>query len=312
MGSLGAGRLNAVSDLDLILIYDAQGQEASDGPRPLTTTAYYARLTKALITALSAPMAEGRLYEVDMRLRPSGRQGPVATALSAFAKYQREDAWTWEHLALTRARPVAGDAGLGADVEDLRRAILAEKSGGAGLIPDTAEMRARTLAARPGGGRWDVKAGPGRMQEIELVAQAAGLRAGSARRGVEAQLDAGVRAGWPGRAEAEVLLAASRLCWRVHCAGRLLADGVPEPENLGAGACAFLLREAGADNLAALEQRIDASTAAAAAVVRKLLSSATDDTAQKHDRAPAPAVPDLGGRIEKPQPQDGAGKGFSE
>jgi glutamate-ammonia-ligase adenylyltransferase len=86
MGSLGAGRLNAGSDLDLILIYDAQGAEASDGPRPLTTTVYFARLTKALVLALSAQTAEGRLYEVDMRLRPSGRQGPVATALSSFRR----------------------------------------------------------------------------------------------------------------------------------------------------------------------------------------------------------------------------------
>ena len=84
MGSLGAGRLTATSDLDLIMVYDAEGVEVSDGPRPLAARAYFARLTQALVTALSAPMAEGRLYEVDMRLRPSGRQGPVATSLQAF------------------------------------------------------------------------------------------------------------------------------------------------------------------------------------------------------------------------------------
>jgi glutamate-ammonia-ligase adenylyltransferase len=298
MGSLGAGRLNAVSDLDLILIYDAEGQDGSDGPRPLTTTAYFARLTKALITALSAPMAEGRLYEVDMRLRPSGRQGPVATALSSFDGYQRHEAWTWEHLALTRARVVAGagapagghraglggegapdaaaragSAALAAEVEALRREILAEKGRGAQVIPDAAEMRARTAAARPGAGRWDMKAGPGRLQEIELVAQVAGLRAGSAQRGVEAQLAAGVRAGWPARADADALLAAYRLCWRVHCAGRLLADGVLDPGALGAGACAFVLREAEADDLGALAARIDDCTAAAADVVARLLGA---------------------------------------
>ncbi|MCE8472118.1 glutamine-synthetase adenylyltransferase, partial [Rhodovulum sulfidophilum] len=88
MGSLGAGALSARSDLDLIVIYDADGVEASDGRRPLASRAYYAKLTQALVTALTAPMAEGRLYEVDMRLRPSGNQGPVATSLQSFRNYR--------------------------------------------------------------------------------------------------------------------------------------------------------------------------------------------------------------------------------
>jgi glutamate-ammonia-ligase adenylyltransferase len=209
-----------------------------------------------------------------MRLRPSGRQGPVATALSSFDSYQRTEAWTWEHLALTRARAVAGgDGGLGAEVEALRCAILREKGPGLRVIADAAEMRARTAAARPGVGRWDVKAGRGRLQEIELVAQAAGLKAGSGRRGVEAQLAAGQRAGWPDKAAVETLLDAYRLCWRVHCAGRLLADGVIEPDELGAGARAFLLREAGEDDLEALAARLDACTAAAAEVINGLLAT---------------------------------------
>ena len=107
------------------MIYDAAGVDASDGRRPLASRAYYARLTQALVTALSAPMAEGRLYEVDMRLRPSGRQGPVATAFEAFKTYQNEEAWTWEHLALTRARAVTGDGGLAQKVEAFRLELLA-------------------------------------------------------------------------------------------------------------------------------------------------------------------------------------------
>lgn len=107
MGSLGAERLNAASDLDLIIIYDALGVEQSEGPKPLATRQYFARLTQAFITALTAPMPEGRLYEVDMRLRPSGRGGPVAVSLDSFRDYQRTEAWTWEHLALTRARVLA-------------------------------------------------------------------------------------------------------------------------------------------------------------------------------------------------------------
>ena len=111
MGSLGARQLNASSDLDLIVIYDAAGVEASDGVKPLATRPYYARLTQALLTAVSAPTAAGRLYEVDMRLRPSGRQGPVATSIESFRAYQIDEAWTWEHLALTRARVVGAVAG---------------------------------------------------------------------------------------------------------------------------------------------------------------------------------------------------------
>src|SRR5690606_37624182 len=107
MGSLGARQMNALSDLDLLVIYDADGAEASDGAKPLATRAYYARLTQALLAALTAPTAAGRLYQVDMRLRPSGRQGPVATSIGAFSDYQLNEAWTWEHLALTRARVVA-------------------------------------------------------------------------------------------------------------------------------------------------------------------------------------------------------------
>src|SRR5690554_3411324 len=162
MGSLGAGRLNAGSDLDLIVIYDPAGQESSDGPRPLATRPYYARLTQALVTALSAPMAQGRLYEVDMRLRPSGRQGPVATALESFRGYQRDEAWTWEHLALTRARVVAGDHDLAGKVEEFRRELLALKSMGAGVVQDAAQMRARLRGAKPGAGPLDARDGAGR------------------------------------------------------------------------------------------------------------------------------------------------------
>src|SRR5690606_38377421 len=126
-GSLGARQLNAGSDLDLIVIYDADGVDGSDGPRPLAARPYYSRLTQAMITAVSAPTAEGRLYEVDMRLRPSGRQGPVATSVQSFESYQMTEAWTWEHLALTRARVVAmaGDHApdLADQVEALRLSV---------------------------------------------------------------------------------------------------------------------------------------------------------------------------------------------
>src|SRR5439155_12192619 len=110
MGRLGSREMTLASDLDLILLYDApDSSEGSDGPHPLPVTTYFARLSQRLIGAITAMTGEGRLYEVDMRLRPSGASGPIASSLSGFALYQREAAWTWEHMALTRARPVAGD-----------------------------------------------------------------------------------------------------------------------------------------------------------------------------------------------------------
>src|SRR5262249_39628013 len=109
MGKLGGREMTAASDLDLIVIYDFDASaQASDGLKPLPPTQYYTRFTQRLISALSSQPAEGNLYEVDMRLRPSGQKGPVATQFSSFTDYQQREAWTWEHLALTRARVVSG------------------------------------------------------------------------------------------------------------------------------------------------------------------------------------------------------------
>ena len=166
MGSLGAKRLNASSDLDLIVIYDSDGVEYSEGRRPLASRAYYARLTQAMVTAVSAQMSQGRLYEIDMRLRPSGTQGPVATSLASFKNYQENEAWTWEHLALTRARPVAGHADLMNEVEAFRREVLAMPRDEAKIRADVADMRAKIAAAKSPASIWDAKIGAGRLQDI--------------------------------------------------------------------------------------------------------------------------------------------------
>ncbi|MDX5350284.1 MAG: glutamine-synthetase adenylyltransferase, partial [Paracoccaceae bacterium] len=273
MGSLGAARLNAGSDLDLIVIYDDQGAEGSDGPRPLATRPYYARLTQGLVNALTAQMPEGRLYEVDMRLRPSGRQGPVATSLASFTTYQETEAWTWEHLALTRARVLAGHPGLAGEIEAFRRALLARKGQGAGVRADVAEMRARLQAAKPAQGGWDAKNGPGRIMDIELAAQTVALIAGSPARGVERQVAAGVGRNLPD-SDAQALLSAYRLEWRLHAAARLLSDRTLDWESLGEGARAFVLREAGVKDVAALALALGPVQEAAAAAVTRLLGKA--------------------------------------
>ncbi|WP_106744097.1 glutamine-synthetase adenylyltransferase [Yoonia maritima] len=276
MGSLGAGRLNAESDLDLIMVYDAQGIEASDGRRALATRPYYARLTQALVTALSAPMSEGRLYEVDMRLRPSGRQGPVATSFEAFTDYQRNQAWTWEHLALTRARVMAGNPELAEEIENVRGAVLAEKGKGETVLADVADMRRRIAAAKPSQGDWDAKIGPGRLQDIELFAQTACLRAGSSARELDAQLKAGVADGWVSAADAQAVNDAARLMWRLQAVARLLTGGPLRPDEVGEGAKRLILRETNCHDLADLSDQLHAQAAAADAVISRMLGAADD------------------------------------
>ncbi len=273
MGSLGAGRLNAASDLDLIVIYEADHDDMSDGPRPLDARSYYARLTKAFLTAISAPTAEGRLYEVDMRLRPSGRQGPVATSMAAFQQYQRDEAWTWEHLALTRARRVAGSVALGERLEAFRRALLAEKSGGATVAQDVADMRARLAEAKPAHGLWDAKAGPGRLMDIELIAQFCALRTGHSARRVEAQLRAGAKAGVLGAEAEQALLQAYRLCWGLQATGRLLADQISDIAALGPGGQKLILSSAGAETADALAALLRESCAQADHAITAILAT---------------------------------------
>jgi glutamate-ammonia-ligase adenylyltransferase len=271
MGSLGAERLTAASDLDLIVIYDPGAEEASDGPRPLAVRPYYARLTQALVTAVTAPTAEGVLYEVDMRLRPSGRQGPVATSLASFTAYQRDEAWTWEHLALTRARAVAGEAALAADVEAFRQELLRAKAGGAQVRQDVAEMRARLGEAKPGDGGWDAKFGPGRLMDIELCAQTLALLAGSSARRLAAQVAAGQRAGVLSAGDGEVLVEAARLFWQVQAAARLLTGGTIDPGALGEGGRRFLLRETGFDRMETLMTEMAGRAAATVGVIGRVV-----------------------------------------
>ena len=276
MGSLGSERLTAASDLDLIMIYDAAGEDMSDGRRPLQTRVYYARLTQALVTALSAQTSEGRLYEVDMRLRPSGRQGPVATSIQSFETYQREEAWTWEHLALTRARTVAGNLELGQRVEAFRQELLNLPSDAAQVLADVQDMRERIAAAKPAKGDFEAKLGPGRMQDIELVAQAAALMTGYAGRAIPSQLRQARLMGWIDRDEATVMIDAYRLMWQLQSAARLLTGEVLDLEVIGEGGRDFLLRETAAASPAELADRLVDVSAAAEAVIKRALGSPPD------------------------------------
>ena len=178
MGSLGARRLNSESDLDLILIFDAEVGLKSDGLKSLECRHYFSRLTQALITAVTAPTRYGFLYEVDMRLRPSGRSGPVATSLSSFESYQIHEAWTWEHLALTIGRTITGEKNFCIKVERMRQKILADKANWVHIRKAIKDMRKRLEGSKPQTHVWDIKRGPGGLQDIELLAQGIGLAGG--------------------------------------------------------------------------------------------------------------------------------------
>ncbi|MEM1398709.1 MAG: bifunctional [glutamine synthetase] adenylyltransferase/[glutamine synthetase]-adenylyl-L-tyrosine phosphorylase [Pseudomonadota bacterium] len=172
LGKLGSGEMDIGSDLDLILVFDAPKTDAkSDGEKPLNSGVYFARLTQRFITAMTAPMKVGTLFELDMRLRPSGNAGPLATSLESFTKYQSDDAWTWEHLALTRARVIAGPEELVERLQSeitsvLRRARDKEKT-----RTDILDMRARIAAQFGTEDVWDVKYARGGLMDIGFISQ---------------------------------------------------------------------------------------------------------------------------------------------
>ncbi|WP_044563782.1 bifunctional [glutamine synthetase] adenylyltransferase/[glutamine synthetase]-adenylyl-L-tyrosine phosphorylase [Azospirillum sp. B4] len=177
MGRLGAGSLSLGSDLDLITVYHVpDGAEQSDGPKPLSPSEYFIRLTQRLINAITVPTAEGALYEVDMRLRPSGNKGPLAVSLDAFVRYQRESAWTWEHMALTRARVLTGPPALRAQLTAAIRAVLVQRRDPDKLLADVADMRARMDREHHTKDPWSVKHVRGGMVDIQFLAQYLTLR----------------------------------------------------------------------------------------------------------------------------------------
>lgn len=172
MGKLGGREMTASSDIDLILVYDFEaGAVQSDGEKPLAPSHYYGRLTQRLVSALSAQTAEGSLYDVDMRLRPSGQKGPVATRYSSFVDYQANEAWTWEHMALTRARVIAGSGDLAARAEAAINRILRIPRDRHRIAADVRDMRQRIEREKGATELWNLKQVRGGFVDLEFIAQ---------------------------------------------------------------------------------------------------------------------------------------------
>jgi [glutamine synthetase] adenylyltransferase / [glutamine synthetase]-adenylyl-L-tyrosine phosphorylase len=176
-GKMASREMTATSDLDFILLYDAPDIE-SDGDKPLTTNHYYTRLTQRLVAAITAPTGEGVLYEADMRLRPSGNAGPLATSLAGFRAYHRDNAWTWEHLALSRARVIAADGELGYEVDAAIAEVMDRPRDVRKTIEDVVSMRALMAKERPARHPFDLKLAVGGLVDLEFIAQSGQLVAG--------------------------------------------------------------------------------------------------------------------------------------
>jgi glutamate-ammonia-ligase adenylyltransferase len=218
LGKLGGREMTLGSDLDLMFIYDGGDGEPSEGARALAPSHYFARLSQRFINAVTAPTGEGKLYDIDMRLRPSGQKGPIATPLDGFVQYQHRDAWTWEHLALTRARVVCGPDELAGRIRSAVRDVLALPRDPEKLRSDVADMRLRMEREHPGDDPWEVKHCRGGLVDVEFIAQYLQLRHAHAHPEVLATntteaLGRIARAGLLADDAAAELIAATRL-WR--------------------------------------------------------------------------------------------------
>jgi [glutamine synthetase] adenylyltransferase / [glutamine synthetase]-adenylyl-L-tyrosine phosphorylase len=271
MGKLGGREMTAASDVDLIVVYDASPKSAPHAPQ------HYARLTQRLISAISAPTAEGELYPVDMRLRPSGRSGPVAVRLDGFRAYQRDQAWTWEHLALTRARPIAGPRELRERLGgEIREALILPRDR-AKTAADVRDMR--ILIENEKGTRdiWHTRNYKGGLVDVEFIAQflqivhAANEPAILSQNTAEAVRNLMV-AGILASADGHALLRAAELYQSIAHILRLCTEGRFEPGAAPRDLIDLLLKTTGEPDIARLEARLKETYAGVARVFAALVA----------------------------------------
>jgi glutamate-ammonia-ligase adenylyltransferase len=243
LGKAGGREMMTGSDLDLMLIYDHPDSAIqSVGARPLPASQWFIRAVHAFIAALTAPDAEGPMYAVDMRLRPSGNKGPVAVSLAAFETYHTGAAWTWERMALTRARVVAGPRLLRTRIETAIRTAIA--SGNPATIrSDATAMRSRLLRDLPSTGKWDVKHRPGGQIEVEFIVQTLQLLYGPASPTLRLAVAKLRSAGHLSPDDATLLIGADRV-WRSVQGALRITDGARPPAQLSEASAAALLRAA--------------------------------------------------------------------
>ena len=279
-GKLGGREMTEGSDLDLVFVYTYdESARMSDGAKPLDAGAYFSRLGQRFIAALTAQTAVGQLYEVDMRLRPSGNKGPVAVRLDTFADYHGgQSSWTWERMALTRARVLSGPEPLGAAIDTAIHTALSRSTDGATILADARAMREKLGTQFPGRDPWDLKFAPGGLVDIEFVAQA--LQLVHARehpevlaRNTIAALEKLAEAGAIARPAAGALIEAARLEHALTQVLRIAVHGPFKADTASRGLKALLARAGGAAGFAALEARLIETEARVRAIFDRLVSS---------------------------------------
>ncbi|HYC65478.1 MAG TPA: bifunctional [glutamine synthetase] adenylyltransferase/[glutamine synthetase]-adenylyl-L-tyrosine phosphorylase, partial [Reyranellaceae bacterium] len=280
LGKLGSREMSATSDLDLIFVYDIPpGLDASDGAQPLPPILYYTRLSQRIVTALTSLTNEGALYEVDMRLRPSGRAGPLANSLEGFESYHAQSAWTWEHMALTRARVIHGPAPLVERLNAIVRAALSRPRDPAALVRDVADMRARIAQSKAAKSLWDFKHVRGGHFDIDFVAQYLALKHAAERPELldphpAVMLRRAAAAGLIERNDAEHLIGTRALLYDVQSLLRLTRDGDEadfDEATALEGQRRLIAETEGAPDIETLKHRIAAETAAAHAIYRRIV-----------------------------------------
>jgi [glutamine synthetase] adenylyltransferase / [glutamine synthetase]-adenylyl-L-tyrosine phosphorylase len=271
LGKLGAREMTVSSDLDLVFVYDTPSGETSsggesgagqsDGAKPLPASQYFGRLAQRFINALSALTPEGRLYEIDMRLRPSGNAGPIATTLDGWRRYYEKDSWTWEHMALTRARVVLAAPAFRERIESVIRDLLCAPRDPKTLLADVARMRARIEREHSAKTIWSVKYLRGGLTDLEFLAQYLLLRHASSHPEIldgttQAAFAKLARAKLIGGSLAQRLIEATRLMRQIQGMLRLTVGPAFDADSGTDGLKATLARAAGVADFATLRDTL--------------------------------------------------------
>jgi len=277
MGRLGSREMTASSDLDLILLYDFDADSAdSDGERSLQGAHYFARFTQRLISAFTTRTNYGVLYEIDMRLRPSGRAGPLASHVKSFAEYQEREAWTWEHMALTRARVISASPAFRARIETIIREVLTRPREPLGIAADVADMRRAVAQEKGEDDLWDLKYAAGGLTDIDFIAQYLQLVHAHEKPDILdvstlVVLDNAERLGVLERSAADILRSAARLYHDLTQILRLCVIDRFNPETSGEDLLRLMARAGDAPDFSSLQARVKETQAEVRRVFRTVV-----------------------------------------
>ncbi|MGE4063946.1 MAG: bifunctional [glutamine synthetase] adenylyltransferase/[glutamine synthetase]-adenylyl-L-tyrosine phosphorylase [Rhodospirillaceae bacterium] len=288
-GKLGSHEMTPTSDLDLVIVYDADLDATSDGAKSFPASAYYIRLSQRIVSAFTALTSEGKLYSIDMRLRPNGEKGPLACSFEAFAKYQLQDAWTWEHMALTRARVVYGDEQIRGKLEKVIADALTKPRDPAALVVAVGDMRARMRKDKGEQGPWSIKHRPGGLVDAEFIVQYLALATPEARpqdtdpRSIIASLSEHKALT---DEDAETLVAGFSVWGRLQQLLRLTFETDIAPADIPLGLKQKLARAVGAADFDACERLMEDTARAISELFQRLIAGPAQQARPSFDEVP--------------------------